>query len=357
MNRLDRYVMRAVLGGALMVIAVLLTLGGLFLFINQQDDIGVGTYTTVDALQFVLLNLPQQAAELLPISALIGALIGLGSLSRGSELTVMRAAGLSVWRIGVGVLLAGVLLAGAGAVLGELLAPPMQQLAKQKKALNKFSNISFAAGGGAWVRDGDLILNVDRQSGDSQFGGMVVFELGPDHRLVAVGRAATATASPDGTGTWQLSPYAESRFGVAGVTTSKSPSHALHSNVSAEFLGVAATEPRQLASAVLWRMIGHLEANGLDSRQPVFAFWSRIARTFAVITAVLLALPFVFGSLRSSGTGARTTIGLLLGIGFFLLQRMLESGAIVFDANPVLLAWVPTALMGIAAGLLIARTR
>ena len=99
MNLLDRYVIRAVLGGVFVVLGVLLTLGALFLFANQQDDIGQGTYTALDAFWFVLLNIPQQVYEMMPIAVLIGALLGLGTLSRGSELTVMRAAGLSVWRI------------------------------------------------------------------------------------------------------------------------------------------------------------------------------------------------------------------------------------------------------------------
>jgi lipopolysaccharide export system permease protein len=104
-------------------------------------------------------------------------------------------------------------------------------------------------------------------------------------------------------------------------------------------------------------MIRHLEANGLDSREPTFAFWSRIARTVAPLFAVLLALPFVFGSLRGAGAGGRIAVGLVLGILFFLLQQMIESGAVVFRGDPMLLAWVPTAVMGAAALLLIARTR
>jgi lipopolysaccharide export system permease protein len=104
-------------------------------------------------------------------------------------------------------------------------------------------------------------------------------------------------------------------------------------------------------------MIRHLEANGLDSREPTFAFWSRIARTVAPLFAVLLALPFVFGSQRAGGAGGRIALGLVLGILFFLLQQMIESGAVVFRGDPVLLAWVPTAVMGVAALFLIARTR
>jgi lipopolysaccharide export system permease protein len=79
MNLLDRYVIRAVLGGVMVVLAVLVTLGALFLFSGQQDDIGQGTYSTLDAFWFVLLNVPQQVYETMPIAVLIGALLGLGT--------------------------------------------------------------------------------------------------------------------------------------------------------------------------------------------------------------------------------------------------------------------------------------
>ena len=104
-------------------------------------------------------------------------------------------------------------------------------------------------------------------------------------------------------------------------------------------------------------MVKYLEANSLDSRESRFAFWSRIARTIAPVCAVLLALPFVFGSLRASGAGTRVALGLILGIEFFMIQRMLASGAVVFKGNPALFAWLPTALMGAAALWLICRTR
>ena len=352
---LDRYVLRSVLVGVGMVVFVLLSLGGLFLLIGQQDDIGIGRYTALAALQFVVLNLPQQAWELLPISALIGALIGLGNLASGSELIVMRTSGLSVWRIARPVALAGLLLALAGVLIGEVIGPPLEQYARQQKAFAKFNDVSVAGSGDAWVRDGNLLVNVERQTGESQFGGMMLYEIGDDGRLIAMGRAVSARASDEGS--WSLEQYAETRFDTDKVSSVRAARRVLESNVTAEFLGIAASSPAQLPSRALWKMVRHLEANGLDTRESRFALWSRIARTLAPIFAVLLALPFVFGSLRASGAGAKVALGLILGIAFFLLQRMLESGAVVFNGNPALFAWLPTLLMGAAALLLIRRTR
>jgi len=354
MSILDRYVIRAIMGAALMVLSVVLTLGALFVFIEQQSDIGVGHYTLLSAVWFTLLNVPQQAFELLPIAALIGSLLGLGSLARGSELTVIRASGLSVARIAGTVLMAGILLIGVQVALGEFLAPPLREAAKEQKAFSKFNDISFG-GEGAWVRDDKLILNVAAQSGERQFGGMLVFELSPDHRLRSIGHAARATAGNDRQ--WTLSDYAESRFNGDSVEASPSSQRTLRSNVTAAFLGLAVDTPGQLTSRSLWSLIRYLQSNSLDAREYVFAFWSRIARTVAIAFAVLLAIPFVLGSLRSAGAGTRTLLGLIVGLGFFLLQKLIESGTLVFDLNPVILAWLPTAVLATVTLLLLARAR
>ena len=355
MSLLDRYIVRAILGSVLLVMLVMLVLGALFVFIDQQDDIGTGHYTAFGAFWYTLLNLPQLAYELLPITALIGSLLGLGALARGSELTVVRASGVSTARLAGMALLAGLLLIFVELLLGELLAPPLQQAAREQKAFSKLSNVSFGGGGGAWVRDGDLILNVAGQYSQRQFGSMQIFELSPQHRLIALGHATHATAGSKGK--WLLSDYTESRFADDAVTTRPPGQRLLASNVTAGFLGLAVEDPKQLTSRALWRLISYYRTNALDTREYLFAFWSRIARTLAIAFSVLLAIPFVLGSLRSAGAGTRMMLGLILGISFFLLQRLIESGTIVFDLNPVVLAWLPTALLATVTVTLLARAR
>lgn len=352
---IDRYILRTIFGAVGLVLSVLLALGSLFTFIQQQDDIGVGTYRTVDAVLYVLLGVPQQMFEFLPIAALIGALLGLGALARGSELTVMRASGISIARVALSATIAGLALMLVAVVIGEYLAPPTQQFARQSKAFSKFRNVSFAGRGGAWVRDGDLLLNVDQQSGTADFGGMLVFELTRDHQLAAMGRATRARALNERE--WQLEDYAESRFSGDYVNGRRASTRVLPSGIGGSFLGLTISDPKDIGLRSLWRVMQGLAGNDLDARPFEFAFWSRIARTVAIVFAVLLAVPFVFGPLRSSGTGTRTMIGLIICIVFFLMQRMLESGAIVFDAPPMLLAWLPTLCLAAVAGVLVLRAR
>jgi lipopolysaccharide export system permease protein len=354
MNILDRYIVARILATTALVMGVIIGLAVLFTFITEQGDTGIGHYGSADAFWFSLLSVPQQAWELLPIGALIGSMLGLGSLASGSELTVARAAGVSVRRLAVSVFIAGILLIGVELTLGELLAPPLQQVARQQKAFERFSDASFE-GGSAWVRDGNQILDVEHSQDGEALGGMLIFELSSDHHLLAVGRAARYLAGADHH--WVLRGYAESRFADGQVKASSEGVRTFDSQVSGPFLRLAMSQPGELASAALWSLISYYRANSLDPKPYLFAFWSRIARTCAIAFAVMLAIPFVLGPMRSSGTGARLLAGLLLGLGFFFLQRFIESGTIVFDLNPVLLAWLPTSVLIVVTLGLLARVR
>lgn len=354
MTIFDRYIVRAILWGTGLFMAVVLTVAVLVTFIGEQHDVGQGHYTAASAFWYALMNLPQQAWEFLPIGALIGSLLGLGQLARGSELIVLRSSGVSVARIAGAALMAGIVLVAVEVLVGELLAPPLEQAANQEKAFERFSNVSFGAGG-AWVRDGDLILDAERLADADRIGGLLVFRLSPDHRLLAIGHAASAHPGTDGH--WVLRDYRESRFMPDRVLSSAERARTLESHVTADFLGLAAAQPRDLAAGALWTVIGYDRANALDPSAYVFEFWSRIARTIAIVFSVLLAIPFVLGVLRSSGAGSRTAVGLLIGIALFLLQRLIEEGTVVFKLDPVLLAWLPTSLLAAVSLVLLARAR
>jgi lipopolysaccharide export system permease protein len=354
-NTLDRYLYRTVLVYTFMAMAVMLTLAALVLFFTQQSDIGVGNYGAGDAFLNTLLNLPQTAFELLPIGAMIGALMGLGHLAAGSELVVTRASGVSVWRIGWPVGLAGLTLAVTMYGIGEYAAPPMAQFAKREKTTAKMADVSFAGSSSAWVKDGNLILRVQTGDADHAFGGVSVFQLDGPTRLSSILRAARISVADPGH--WNLHDVATSRFDKDHVEADTRNEETMHSTVNPDFLGLAATDPQLLTLHGLASYIDHLRRNHLDTAVFEIGFWSRIARLFAVIVVTLLALPFVFGPLRTTGAGTRTVIGVLLGVLFFLVTRTVENGGQLFDLNPMLVGWLPTLCVTLCTVVAISRTR
>jgi lipopolysaccharide export system permease protein len=355
MNTLDRYLYRTVLIYAFMAMVVILTLAALVLFISQQKDIGVGNYGAADAFVNTLLNLPQSAFELLPIGAMLGALMGLGNLASGSELVITRASGVSVWRLGWPVGLAGLTLALMMYGIGEYAAPPMAQFAKREKTTAKMADVSFAGTSSAWVKDGNLILRVQTGDADHAFGGVSVFELDGPTRLSSILRAGRISVADPGR--WTLNDVATSRFSKDRVAADTRGEETMRSSVNPDFLGLAQTDPQLLTLHGLASYIDHLRRNHLETAVFEIGFWSRIARLFAVIVVTLLALPFVFGPLRTTGAGTRTVIGVLLGVVFFLITRTVESGGQLFDLNPILVGWLPTLCVGFGTVVAISRTR
>ncbi len=355
MNLLDRYLYRTVIVYTMMAMGVLLTLGGLFLFISQQSDIGIGEYGAVDALLFTFMNLPQQAFELLPIGAMIGALMGLGNLAAGSELVVTRASGVSVWRIAWPVGLAGLTLAVLMYGIGEYVAPPLAQFAKREKTTTKLADVSFAGTSGAWVKDGNPILRVQTDEVDRAFGGVSLFELDGSNRLRSIQRAERISVAEPGH--WLMQNVAISRFGADHIDSEVLPQVDMRSRVNPDFLALAAADPELLTLRGLKGYIDHLRRNNLGSESYEIGYWSRIARLFAVIVVTLLSLPFVFGPLRTTGAGTRTVIGVMLGVMFFLVTRTIENGGQLFGLNPVLVGWLPTAIVGVGTAFAISRTR
>ncbi len=356
MRVLDRYIVKIICGHVALVMAVLLTLLALFLFVNEQGWVGVGRYGNLQALRFVLLNLPASGLQFLPVGALIGSLLALGQLARASELTVMRTAGVSVARICGSVALAGMLLLPPALLVGEWVAPPLSEMARVTKAVERNGAISVTSRGGAWVRDGGRVLHADPHGATSGTAGVTVFELGEDGGLDAVSRALGARELAGGG--WELQNVATSRFMAQGVEGVRAPSLRLETQGGAEFFRVvAAGDPRTLSLRELKRAVQVLAASGQDVRRHRFAFWSGIARLAAIPLAMLLAVPLLLGVLRNAEGGARATLGLVLGLAYFIGQRMVESGAIAFDLDPLLLAWLPAALLGSAVLWLLARLR
>jgi lipopolysaccharide export system permease protein len=344
MRVLDRYIVTTLCRHTALALAVFIVLAGLFLFVNEQGWVGAGRYGQAAALRFVLAQLPATALQFLPVAALLGSLMALGELARGSALTVMRAAGVSVARLAASVVLAGLLLVPPALVLTEWVAPPLARSARIAKALER--NEQGGGQGVAWKREGATIVRADA-------AGLTAFEL-EDHRLVAITAAPRAGEGAAGEqGALRLS------FGAAGARLEETPLEGslLAAGSLQPLPATTADDPRQQSLAELRGSIREFTARGHDATAQRLALWTAIARLPAVPLAMLLALPLLLGYMRDAGTGARASTGLVLGLCYFLAQRTVENGTRAFNLDPVLLAWAPTLLLALAAGVLLWQVR
>jgi len=157
---LDRYIGRAILTTSMLVLLTLVALAGIFGFISELDDVGKGNYTVANALQYIFLTLPSKAYLLFAPAVLLGSLLGLGAMASNSELTVMRAAGISNGRIIRAVLMTGVALMLLIALLGETIMPKAEQIAEEIRLTALEERLSVKGRNGLWIKSSNKYVNI-----------------------------------------------------------------------------------------------------------------------------------------------------------------------------------------------------
>lgn len=183
-----RYLARETLGAILLVLAAFLALFGFFDMVADLRNVGP-LYQFQDVALGVLLHLPERVYELTPVAVLIGTLYALSTLARHSEITVLRASGLSTKGL-LGVLLQ---VAAVFAVLtflfGEFVAPPAERYAARLTLQAKGSVIGQGTASGLWFKDERNFINVKSVLPDTRLRGIRVYEFDEQASLRAVSEA------------------------------------------------------------------------------------------------------------------------------------------------------------------------
>lgn len=338
MKLLDRYIRRTVVGNILVTLLVLLILVGFLTLMDELGDIGHGDYTTQDAFLYVLLILPRRAYEVFPMAVLLGSLIGLGGLANNSELIAMRSAGVSLARIIVSVLKSGLLVIFLVLLIGEVVAPNTEQYAERMRAEKISKQITMKSRYGFWARDGHSFVNIRKILPGSQLQDIYIYEFSEKRELEMATHAGFAQYQGDH---WLLKEIDQTRFTKDGVVSQKLEQATWDSLLNPSLLDVVVVRPTMLPVWGLYRYIGFMHDNGQEAVTYEVAFWSKIISPLVTLIMVFLAVPFVFGVLRSVGIGQRIFAGALLGITFFLLNKVFGQMAIVYGLNPLFAAAVP----------------
>ena len=282
---------------------------------------------------------------MLPVATLIGSLLGLGALAAHSEIIVMRSSGLSIRKLSGMVAVTGFVMLVLTGMLGEFIGPPLDYYARNMRLEARFNQDDDRLGNATWVRDGSVVLHLERVSSEFEFGTIYMFRFDDNHGLASIARAENSGIDDDDR--WILENLRETRFEDDGVQVVASSVAIESFDINAEVLGISLVKPQSMSGRGLVSYISYLKRNTLDSRRYETELWYRVARTATVLIMPILALAFVFGSLRTGGSGARLMIGVVIGLGYYLASEMLANSGQVFNFDPAVIAWLPSALLAI----------
>lgn len=341
MRILRRYLAKRVLSAVSLVFTALLLLFAFFDFIQELTELGRGDYNLTAAALFVLLSLPGRAYEILPVAALIGTLFALAQLVSNSEYTVMRTSGVSMRGMAVSLIRIGVLLSVVTFLLGEFVSPATEQAAqKLRMQATSGSVVAQAFRSGLWVKDDNSFVNVQRIMPETVIHEVNIYEFDAEYRLRAISHATRGEYQQENL--WRLQDVVQTRFEEERTSVNRFPEVYWRSVLNPSILNVLMVVPEQMSLMKLRSFIRHLRDNRQETSRYEIALWQKIIYPFAVLVMMVLALPFANFSVREGGVSSKIFAGIMLGLGFHLLNRLFGHLGMLNAWPPLLSASAPT---------------
>lgn len=339
MKILDRYLWSSTIQGILIAWLALVILDTFFAFINEAGKTNA-LYTTFQAIIYLIYTLPSSFYEFFPTSVLIGTLLGLGNLAANSEFIAMRAAGVSIGNIVFSVVKLGALLAIGIFVAGEWLVPASDLHARNFKAQLKNKNIVLVDDSGLWVKEKESIIKIGKVLSNKNVSDVSIYSFKEDYSgLKALITVKNAKANDNN---WDFHQVDTTTFEETHVVKTFTESQANIEFIDPNVLDVANTDPNQLSSNALSKIIEYQKENAIKTEKYELIYWKRFSTPLSTLVMLILAMPFLFGSNRGGGTGQRIFIGIIVGIVFYLANRTANEIGVVYGISPLLSAFLPS---------------
>lgn len=347
MKILERYIAKTVLASIALVTLMLAGLQIFMLFIDQLDNLGKGDYGIVQAASFVFLQMPYQVYLFFPMASLLGCLIGLGILANHHELVVMRAAGMSIGQVTIAVLKASVIVIVLVTLFSETLMPSMVRLANDQKAEAISGGQALRTAKGVWMRSHNDFLNIGIIQPNNILEHVYQFHFDDAHHL-KVARKIDKILYVNGV--WKAHDILETVIDDNETRTRKLPLMDWDVSLKPSILSVSGSEPDEMTLQGLYQFLHAQKKSHQTASNYQLVFWQRVIQPLTTVVMMVLAIPFIFGPLRSSTMGSKLLAGATVGFGFHIINRFLGSVSQVYQFPPELAAMGPTflfAMLGI----------
>ncbi len=343
---LDRYIARHVISASLLILFLLIMLRAMFSVLEESHSIGHGNYQLADALLFVALMIPQKILDLFPMGVLIGSLFGLGMLAANNELTVMRAAGVTTWRIGGATLKASLLLMLGTLILSEFIAPVASKSAQQLRTSALSDGKIARSETGLWAKRGQQIIQIESLHKNGTMHDISLFTLDDSFQLRQLIEAKNAQSIDN---EWYLFKVKQTDFLGEKINITRFEKLKWNNPIDQDNIETLSLEPETLNIKGLIKYRNYLINNALDAKEIELAIWQKVFLPISIAVMMMLAASFVFGPMRDVSMGARVLTGVMLGFGFHLSKQSFGPISLLYGFSPFLGAAIPLFVFAIFA--------
>ena len=337
MNLLNRYIFRTIFIATMSVLAVIISLDLLAILIDEIDRLSA-TYTFLEVLIYVSLSAPDSLYEFMPFAALVGSLVGLGSLAKSSELVVMRAAGISLLKISWAVMRPVMIFVVLAVLLGEYMIPLANQTAETRRALLLGNKSALESRADLWNREGNEFMHFNAVQVNGTIHGVTRYQFDDNGLLTSSSFSETAIYR---NGSWQEQNITETTFTREGTRVEKIPVRSWNTTLYPQLLNLLVLAPDDLSIDDLYTYSRYLDQEKIDSSKYWLSFWKKLLQPLATISLVLIAISFIFGPLRQATMGYRIFAGVIVGITFQMVQNLLAPASLVYGFSPLIAVGLP----------------
>ena len=351
MGTLDRYVALTYLRMLALSALALCSVFYISTFTELTEKVlkGAGTWTMLWA--YLAYSTPQFFYFIIPLSVLLATLVTVAMLTKNSELVVMKACGISLYRVAMPMVGAAVV-AGATLFILEqsVLGPANRRAEAIKHVMRGGSPETFDVLLRRWVMgsDGDIYHYNYFDPRLRRFTGLWIYEFNVDMtRLTRRSFAQKASFVKDAT--WQAEGGWTREFGERGESRPVATfAQELKTFEPASLFTTESPEPDFMSYTQLRAYTERLRASGLDVVSQQVALWRKVSFPFVTLIMTLLAVPFAVTIGRS---GAMAGIGVAIGIAVVYWTTIsvfaaMGAGGVM---TPLLAAWAPNLLFGAGA--------
>jgi lipopolysaccharide export system permease protein len=272
-------------------------------------------------------------------------LMGLGVLANHSELIVLRQAGLSFLNITGRAFKTLIILVILLAIVGELIAPKASAFANQYKDqhAHSISDSNENLSTDVWVKDQQNFLHIGQIDRNQVLHNIAWYQFNDQQQLQQFSFAQTGRYQQ---GAWQVSQVKTTMLGTTRIQTANADSASWPFNLAPQVLHNSVQKPSSLSLRELNASL-RFHRKAKTTNEPLqLAFWKRIFQPFASLVMMLLAVPFIFGPLRSVSQSLRLVTGIAAGFGFYYCNQLLSPVVLLLQLPAFLGASLPSVLFG-----------
>jgi LPS export ABC transporter permease LptG len=303
---------------------------------------------------------PQYIYYIIPLAVLVAALVTISVLTKNNELVIMKACGVSLYRIALPMIVCAVLAGGALFGLEETILGPSNRQAETLNRVMRGRALINTALSRQWVagQRGEIYHYdfIDTQT--LRMLGVSVFAFSPEmERLTQRTYAESANAVSRDSPSWHLARGWTRTFGVTGAPDAFTTFEMVDRDLDAASAFVAeAPDARFMGYRQLRTYTERLRASGFDVLPQDVALAAKAAFPFVTIIMTLMAVPFAVMTGRG-GAMAAIGVGIGLALTYWIAISVFAAMGTGGLVAPVLAAWAPNMLFGAAAVYLLLTVR